>query len=252
MSYPPAAPIRLDEDWHVHSTFSDGKDTMERDVEVAGERGLRLLCLVDHVRAETDWVGDFVAEARRVGDEASLAVLCGVETKMLDTLGELDLPRDFGLADRLLIADHQLPTPTGPMDPGEARGLIEQGDLAAGTAVRWLVEASSNALEAHPGAILAHSLSILPKLGLAPSAFTAEHEERLVAALQASGGCLEISERWRCPGVSLARRAIAAAVPVVASTDSHKATDIGLYDYCGEVVAALERDSARAGGGAPD
>lgn len=45
--------LNLDEDWHVHSTFSDGQDTVDRNVSVAERRGLRLLCLVDHVRAST-------------------------------------------------------------------------------------------------------------------------------------------------------------------------------------------------------
>jgi hypothetical protein len=51
----------LDEDYHVHSVFSDGISTIDENVIVARQRGLRTLCLVDHVRADTTWVGDFVS-----------------------------------------------------------------------------------------------------------------------------------------------------------------------------------------------
>jgi histidinol phosphatase-like PHP family hydrolase len=51
--------IAFDEDFHVHSTFSDGASTLAENVRVARERRLRTLCLVDHVRAGTSWLPDF-------------------------------------------------------------------------------------------------------------------------------------------------------------------------------------------------
>ena len=42
--------LALDEDFHVHSTFSDGESSLAQNVRAARERGLRTLCLVDHVR----------------------------------------------------------------------------------------------------------------------------------------------------------------------------------------------------------
>jgi len=57
--------IAFDEDFHVHSTFSDGASTLAENVRVARERRLRTLCLVDHVRADTAWLPDFVRPWRR-------------------------------------------------------------------------------------------------------------------------------------------------------------------------------------------
>jgi histidinol phosphatase-like PHP family hydrolase len=45
--------VALDEDFHVHSTFSDGESTLVENVRAARERALRTLCLVDHVRRDT-------------------------------------------------------------------------------------------------------------------------------------------------------------------------------------------------------
>jgi histidinol phosphatase-like PHP family hydrolase len=51
--------LALDEDYHVHSTFSDGESSIVQNVRAARERGLRTLCLVDHVRRGTEWLPEF-------------------------------------------------------------------------------------------------------------------------------------------------------------------------------------------------
>jgi putative hydrolase len=56
---------RLSEDYHVHSTFSDGVSTVAENVQAARQRGLRTLCLVDHVRRDSAWVPDFVTAVER-------------------------------------------------------------------------------------------------------------------------------------------------------------------------------------------
>ena len=54
------------QDMHVHSTFSDGRDPIEDNVAEAEALGLTALDCVDHVRADTDWVPDYVAAVRRI------------------------------------------------------------------------------------------------------------------------------------------------------------------------------------------
>ena len=49
------------QDMHVHSTFSDGRDTIEANVEEAEALGLTQLTCVDHVRVDTEWVPEFLA-----------------------------------------------------------------------------------------------------------------------------------------------------------------------------------------------
>ena len=84
--------VPLDEDYHVHSTFSDGASTLAENVRAARERGLRTLCLVDHVRRDTSWLPAFTAAVARYRQQPGLHVLAGVEAKILDTSGQLDLP----------------------------------------------------------------------------------------------------------------------------------------------------------------
>ena len=99
------ARVALDEDFHVHSTFSDGASTLAENVAAARERGLRTLCLVDHVRQDTDWVPEFTAAVAPHRGRPGLRVLAGVEAKILDTCGHLDLPAQLDDAvDLVLVA----------------------------------------------------------------------------------------------------------------------------------------------------
>src|ERR1700684_4707728 len=88
--------VELDEDFHVHSTFSDGASTLAQNVAAARERGLRTLCLVDHVRQDTAWVPEFTAAVAPYRGQAGLRVLAGVEAKITDTAGPLLLPPSLG------------------------------------------------------------------------------------------------------------------------------------------------------------
>jgi putative hydrolase len=84
--------IGVRQDMHVHSTFSDGRDTIEDNVAEAERLGLLELTCVDHVRVDTDWVAAYAAAVRRVNATTPVVLHCAVEAKLLDTAGNLDLP----------------------------------------------------------------------------------------------------------------------------------------------------------------
>ncbi|HWH10661.1 MAG TPA: PHP domain-containing protein [Solirubrobacteraceae bacterium] len=229
--------IRLDEDWQTHSTFSDGAGTIDDNVAAAADRGLRLICLTDHVRHDTPWVAEFAAAVGLVGARSPLTVRCGLEAKILDTAGRLDLPPDHGLADFLLAADHQVPSPDGPRLPKEIGAEIAAGTLDADTAIDWIETATIATMAAHPGVLIAHLFSVLPKIGLTEAAVSDERIARLADAAVRHGAIVEVSERWSCPTLRTMRMMRLAGVHVVASTDSHRPQDIGRYDYCRTVAA---------------
>ena len=92
-------------DLHVHSTFSDdAESTVAENLAAAADQGLHTIGMVDHVRRGTAWLPDMVAAARALDGTRGVRVLVGVEAKMLDTGGALDLrlavdasARDAGL-----------------------------------------------------------------------------------------------------------------------------------------------------------
>lgn len=232
-----AGPIRLDEDWQMHSTFSDGAGTIDENAAAAAERGLRRIYLTDHVRHDTPWVADFVVAVGRVDAGSEVSVGCGLEAKILDTSGRLDLPPDHGLADIVLAADHQVPSPDGPRLPTEIGAALAAGELDVASVIDWIETATIATMATHPGVLLAHLFSVLPKLGLSEADVSDERIARMAAAARRHGAIVEVSERWKCPSLRTMRMMRAAGVHVVASTDSHRPDDIGRYDYCRTVAA---------------
>jgi putative hydrolase len=223
--------MKIAADHHVHSTFSDdATSTVAQNLAAAQERGLRTVCLSDHVRTDSDWLVEYVAEVRRAAGEVDLEVLCGVEVKLLDQSGRLDLPANRPGLDRVLIADHQYPGPNGPEAPGAVKARIDVGMMTPDEVVDGLVGATVAALSRTPDAQLAHLFSLLPKLGLDESDVDDDQLARLAQACRDNGAVVEVNEKWACPGPGAIAAFRAAGVELVPSTDSHQAQDVGRYE----------------------
>ena len=113
------------QDMHVHSTFSDGNNTIEENIEEAESLGLQQLTCVDHVRVDTDYLPDYVEAIEHLRPTTGIELICGIEAKLLNTAGDLDLPPVLpeGI-DRIYAADHQVPLADGPHHP--IHGLAQQ------------------------------------------------------------------------------------------------------------------------------
>jgi len=237
----PSAHPELRGDYHVHSEFSDDAvSTIEENIAAAVAAGLTELRLIDHVRESTTWVPDFLAAVAAQPVPDGLVILTGVETKVLNSAGDLDVPADLAGIDCIVIADHQFPGPEGPWTPEATRQAIADG-LSAADAAALLIEALNAAMERHPGSQLAHCFSILPKIGLSEEDLSQELLESWAQTAARTGTLIEVNEKWSCPSPRSLRAALDAGARLVASTDSHIATDVGRYDV---IVGLL--DEARA------
>lgn len=229
---------------HVHSTFSDGTATIEENVAAAERRGLSRVTCVDHVRADTDWVGDFVREVRRVAAGTEIAVWCGLEAKLLDVHGTLDLPADCGGADYVYIADHQVPLADGPVEPRRVREAIAEGRMEAPAVIAAIVEATGHAVARAENVVIAHLFSVLPKLGIDERDVPLVAIQDLAGVAAAAGARVELDERWRCPSARTLTPFLRAGVPILLSSDSHSSRTIGRYDYCLRVLDELATGSS--------
>ena len=232
-------PISLRQDRHVHSRFSDGAGTLAQNISAAERRRLAALTCVDHVRADTDWVPRLVEAVDVARGSTGVALDCGIEAKLLDTEGALDLPCDTDGIDAIYAADHQVPLRDGPHHPRQVREEIEGGEREAAAVIEAIVTSTAAAVHRYPRIVVAHLFSILPKLGLDEDHVALELIRSLAAACAATGACIEISERWRCPSTRTLRPFVEHGVPVLVSTDSHRSETIGRYDYCARVADEL-------------
>jgi len=232
-------------DYHVHSTFSDdAESTLAENLVAAADRGLTHIRLVEHVRRSTTWLPDFVAALAGEERPEGLVVHNGVEAKLLDAAGSLDVPEDLAGIETILIADHQFPGPEGPWSPEETRRRLD-GGLAVGEALDMLIGALVAAMEAtgaagsNQSAQLAHCFSILPKIGLDEDQLSDGQLARWASAAATTGTLVEVNEKWACPGPRALEAAVAADVTLVAATDSHVATDVGRYRRVAELIGQV-------------
>ena len=192
--------------------------------------GCARICLAEHVRAGTGWLPEFVAAVAALEAPAGLTVRTGVEAKILDMTGRLDLPADLSGVDLVLIADHQFPSDVGPVDPAVLRQDLADGAVSPADVLECLAEATANAASTVPAAIIAHPFSVLPKIGLSeddvPDALLTWLARRLLAA----GTAAEVNEKWSCPAPRTVAALAGAGVPLVASTDSHHSSAVGRYE----------------------
>ncbi|MFP3464871.1 PHP domain-containing protein [Leifsonia sp. SIMBA_070] len=240
-------PALLQGDFHVHSTFSDdARSTLAENIAAASAAGLRTIRLTDHVRASTTWVPEFLRSvaAERVPD--GLTVVTGVEAKLLDATGAVDTPTDLivgpGGVDAVVIGDHQFPGTDGPWSPTATRERLDAG-LSEDDALDLLIEASIRAMERTRHAQLAHWFSILPKVGLDEAQLGPERLLAWAEAAAATGTIVEVNEKWACPGPAAITALLDAGARIVASTDSHLASDVGRYVRVPELLAAAAAES---------
>lgn len=227
-------------DHHVHSTFSDDAvSTLAENVAAAAAAGLTTVRLVDHVRQSTPWVPDYLAAVSALRVPDGLTVLTGVEAKILDASGSLDIPELPAGIDRILIADHQFPGIDGPLGPSAVRERIEDG-WATDDVLDQLVSALIASMRRYPGNQLAHCFSILPKIGLSEGDLGHDRVAAWAKAAAETDTMVEVNEKWGCPGIPLLDALRDAGAEIVASTDSHIAADVGRYARVSEMLDRWE------------
>ena len=224
----------LSEDYHVHSTFSDGANSVEDNIRQSELLGLSHLGCVDHVRRDSSYLSGYLDEIESWRTRTPVRLTAGIEAKIMSVDGSLDLPDDTKGVDLVYVADHQYPWDEGPVHPRVVRDWISNGNATSQRCIDSLVNATINAMTRNASRhslVLAHLFSILPKVGLSENDVTDAEISRIARGARDSGTVVEISERWRCPSARVMRAMKADGVKIVCSTDSHSSDRIGRYDY---------------------
>ncbi len=236
-------PLQLDEDWHVHSTYSDGKGTLEENLSAAEAAGLTLLCFVEHVRKDSDWLDAYIKHCAHLRQGSPLEIKIGVEAKFQDEFGTLDCPELTDEIDYVFAADHRVPLGMSCYCPKDVKQWIEQGMITKERVILGIVNATCAAMKRYKNIVIAHLFSILPKLGILIEEVRLEHLMRIAECARETNTPIEVDERWCAPDIRTASFLYLQGVQLVASTDSHISRRIGKYHHVANVHSALSRFS---------
>jgi putative hydrolase len=219
-------------DHHVHSSYSDGQGTIADNVAVALNKDLKTLGCVDHVRRTTSWLPLFTADIDALRKlHPGLELRCGVEAKLLNEAGDVDVPSDLRGVDHVYIADHQLPLGDTCLGPREVRSLLASSAVTEQQLIAAIVSATCRAMTQHRASVIAHLFSILPKIGLSEAHVNDDSLCQLAQVARDSGASLELDERWTCPGPRIASVFQAYEVPILSSSDAHRPHEIASYQW---------------------
>jgi len=101
---------------HLHSKYSDGLNTPMEMIEAAISVGIQKMCFTDHVWRSSEWIHEYADEILRLSNLYSdkIEILCGVEAKLLDCEGNLDVPDEVLNRNlRVVGAMHRIPLGDG-------------------------------------------------------------------------------------------------------------------------------------------
>ena len=60
----PSKPLKKYFDYHIHTSFSDGENSLEECVSEAFKKGLSEIAFTDHVWRSSDWIERYVEEIK--------------------------------------------------------------------------------------------------------------------------------------------------------------------------------------------
>jgi histidinol phosphatase-like PHP family hydrolase len=97
-------------DFHIHTTWTDGANTVREMYDQASKLGLEYILFSEHVRsASTEWFGRYAGEVRSLPCVDCHALL-GIETKIADLNGMLDCtPQMIATCDLVMAVVHRFP-----------------------------------------------------------------------------------------------------------------------------------------------
>lgn len=99
-------------DWHCHTRYTDGRNTVMEMCHQAQKNGLELIAFTEHVRKSLSYdFGRLVKDVKSArGKFPRLKILVGCEAKVLDTKGSLDVSDDIlKKCDIVLATFHSFP-----------------------------------------------------------------------------------------------------------------------------------------------
>lgn len=104
-------------DDHIHTNYSDGKNSPEEMIECAIELGIKRITFTDHVRRDSDWIEDYYDRISyfKYMYQKKIEIIIGVECKVISHKGDIDCPETILKNKKIqkVAAIHRIPKSNG-------------------------------------------------------------------------------------------------------------------------------------------
>ena len=206
-------------DLHTHTRYSDGFDTPNDMAMAASKLGIRLLGFSDHVRATTVWIDDYIMELGTIAKDFSteLRIMCGLETKIIDLDGNLDIAATFdSKVDYMIGSFHRIPCRNGFMSTDEIKSNPKH-------AYENWKDALLSYLRNPIGLVVGHIDRILTENGIT---IDLDDSEVIAEEIMKSKKLVELDPMRGCPQNILLSELRNLRMKFILSSDSHSISEL--------------------------
>src|SRR3972149_7414665 len=78
-------------DYHIHTRWTDGNNTADEVIKAAESLNIREIAFTEHIRKDSTYFPEFYKEIADIRQRTNVKVHIGVETKVMDNMGNIDL-----------------------------------------------------------------------------------------------------------------------------------------------------------------
>lgn len=211
----------MNSDYHCHTKYSDGKNSIEDMVGAAINIGLKTFAITDHVRRDTGWISDYITEIEKLKKkyDDKIKILSGFEAKILDFYGNLDAKEEwYDLVDIVQGAIHSIPSHNGFL-PREEMGNKEKIVSCWEKSIVGLMK--NKRID-----IIAHPFSELKDYNID---LTENIEDVFSSLISGKRKMVEISLRHNVPSARLIKRLVERRINLVIGSDAHSVEELYWY-----------------------
>jgi histidinol phosphatase-like PHP family hydrolase len=207
-------------DLHMHSKYSDGKNTPEEMIEAAIDIGYEAVAITDHVWKTSAWVPAYAAhlETLKKKYESKIRLYSGIEAKVISLQGDIDADPSFDAhVDLVLGSIHRIPNQEGFFSKADLERVPKQQIVE-----NWLV-AFCRMLENPRVDIIAHPLSELKGFGVGEDELPMREISDRIAG---SNKIMEYNVRYNTMDEQVIQQTRDRGVHFLISSDSHTVKDL--------------------------
>ena len=97
-------------DLHMHSTWTDGKDSVAEVVKQAEAMNMNTIAITDHIRSTSTYYPEYAKEIHAINKKTDVNILVGFEARIKNFKGELDVAEEVRKdADVRIASVHRFP-----------------------------------------------------------------------------------------------------------------------------------------------